>query len=661
MTRRGTVGWLVLMVGGLALRPAAGAAQAPADSVELEEVVVTATRLPTSLDAVTAGVTVIPGEELRRRGVRFVADALRDVPGAAVVQGGSYGGVSSLFLRGGESDYVKVLVDGVPVNEPGGAYDFANLTTDNVERIEIVRGPASVLYGADAVSGVVHVLTRRGAGRPALTAQVEGGTYGTVRWDAGFAGGGPTVDYSIGLARFTSDGIYAFNNTYRNTVASGRLRARPDALTDATLTLRYGDSRSSFPTDFAGVPSDSNQFTFGNAFTVGIDAGRRLAPWLEARVSLAAHDADGGFDDRPDHPGDNTGFGFQERRFATLLRRSADGRVNLRPRADLVVTAGAQLELEDGRSFSESVSDFGGGPDTSATSFEADRRTLGYYAQAVYRPATGLALNLNGRVDDSDAFSTFVSWRAGAAYLLPTGTRVRGAFGRGFRAPTFAELFANSPFEVGNPDLDPERATSWELGLEQHLMDDRLRLAATYFDQRFRDMIQYQGAAPGEPNYRNVAEAWARGVEVEAELALLGRRLTGAASYTYLETEVTEDGGTASPAFAQGEALLRRPGHSARLGLTARPMGAVTLAANLTRVGSRADVDFAAFPARRLTLPAYTIVDLAAEAELTAPIGRLPGFTLGGRVENLFDEDYQQVYGFKSRGRAVFVGVGMRW
>ena len=140
----------------------------------------TATRLPTPPDAVVSSVTMIRGDDLRARGIRFVQDALREVPGATVVQVGSYGGVSSLFLRGGESDYVKVLVDGVPVNQSGGAYNWANLTTDNVDRIEVLRGPASVLYGSDAVSGVVQIFTRRGQGRPAIEGGAEAGTFGTV-------------------------------------------------------------------------------------------------------------------------------------------------------------------------------------------------------------------------------------------------------------------------------------------------------------------------------------------------------------------------------------------------------------------------------------------------------------------------------------------------
>src|SRR5918999_1518154 len=183
-------------------------AQESQDTTRLRELVVTATRLPTSPDAVVASVTIIRGEELRARGIQFVHDALRDVPGAAVIQGGSYGGVTSVFLRGGESDYIKVLVDGVPVNQSGGAYNWANLTTDNVERIEILRGPASVIYGSDAVTGVVQVFTRGGVAGLDLEGGAEAGTFGTLAGHAALRGGSELVSYSADVSRISTDGVY---------------------------------------------------------------------------------------------------------------------------------------------------------------------------------------------------------------------------------------------------------------------------------------------------------------------------------------------------------------------------------------------------------------------------------------------------------------------
>ena len=181
--------------------PTVLAAQEQQDTTRLQELVVTATLSPLPADAVVSSVTTITGEELRARGVRLVQDAIRQVPGAMVVQGSSYGGVSSLFLRGGESDYVKVLIDGVPVNRSGGGYNWANLTTDNIERIEILRGPASVLSGSDAVTGVVQVFTRRGTAGLAVEGGAEAGSFGTILGQASVLGGTERVHYSADASR----------------------------------------------------------------------------------------------------------------------------------------------------------------------------------------------------------------------------------------------------------------------------------------------------------------------------------------------------------------------------------------------------------------------------------------------------------------------------
>jgi len=200
--------------------------QQPQDTVVLKPVVVTATRVPVAADLVASAVTVLRGSDLVARGIHTVAAALENVPGAHVVETGSLGGQTSLFMRGGESDYTKVLIDGVPLNQAGGAIDLAHLTTDNVDRIEIVRGPVSVLYGTDAVTGVVQVFTRTGQGPARLGADLRGGTYGSTQGAVDIVGGTSTIGYSARVSRFSSDGLYPSNNQYRNSVVSAALRVR---------------------------------------------------------------------------------------------------------------------------------------------------------------------------------------------------------------------------------------------------------------------------------------------------------------------------------------------------------------------------------------------------------------------------------------------------
>ena len=645
------------LVASVGLVPSA-AAQEFGDTVRLKDVVVTATRVPVSPNAVTASVTTLAGAELEARGVRFVADALREVPGMAVVPSGSWGSQTSLFLRGGESDYVKVLVDGVPQNQSGGAFDWANLTLDNVDRIEIVRGPASVLYGSDAVSGVVQIFTRRGAGRTSARIRGEGGSFGSVDLSAGASGAAAGLGWSADVSRAATDGIYEFNSGYRNTAASAALHADLRG-TSAGIVARVRDYRFEYPTDFAGIPSDSNQLAAGTTYLLSAELGRRLGERFELRFGAGGQQTDGRVDDRADHPGDTLGFAFASRRETRGQRGTLDLRMNAFPTGLVALTAGVQLEHETERSAGVSTSNFGGGAFTEEeTPFDRGRTTVGYYGQAVVELAGGLAANVNARLDDNSAFGTFRTWRAGAAWRLPTGTRLRVSAGRAFKAPTFCEQFCDAPFIVGDPALVPERSTTWEAGVEQALAGRRLTLFATWFDQRFRDIVFYDGAAAaGAPNYRNGAAARARGLETGLTL-LAGGRVTAGVTYTWLRAEATDDAGQPSPTFTAGERLLRRPAHTAAATLAWRPTERITLGGSVNVVGERFDVRFdeTTFTSERTPLAAYATVDLSALAEvLPAGAGR-PGLSLTARAENVLDEEYVPVYGFRSRGRAVFAG-----
>jgi vitamin B12 transporter len=645
--------WICAAVLGM-LSPSVLHAQEPTDTVELTPVVVTATRLPRPAAEVPVLVTVLSGAELRAQGIHMVFDALRDVPGAAVFQTGSFGGQTSLFLRGGQSNYVKVLVDGVPVNQPGGAFDFANLTTDNVGRIEVLRGPASVLYGSDAVTGVVQIFTRRGVGPARAEMRVRGGSHGTLDWDAQTSAGGRAASYSFAVSRVTSDGIYAFNNEYHNTVASGLVRAAPDDRTDATLTFRYADNAYHFPTDGAGVPLDHNQFNYGNGPTIGLDVGHYFTPRLEARLLLAANEAEGGYDNQPDSPADSNLYHSLDR----FRRSSADLRANLHLPAGSVLTAGAAFEQQHDRSTNVCQSAFG---DCTTPPIDTSRWNRALYAQLVSGVAQRVSLVAGARLEDNQRFGTYGTYRAGAVYRLTAGTRVRGTAGNSFREPTFFENYATG-FSLGNPNLRPEHARSWELGLEQSLARGRANLSATFFDQRFGDLIDYNpSAAPPTPNYENIAGATANGVELGIHAA--PGPLSLGVSYAYLRTDVTNPGfdSTSGAALASGRQLVRRPKHSARLDVGYRIPARGTLSLAVTYVGARQDQDFSTFPFPRVTLPSYTRVDLAGEAELLRPRGSAPGLAASARIENLLNVAYQEVKNFPGRARTVFVGAQVRF
>ena len=618
------------------------AAQETGDTASLPEIVVTATRYPVAADSVASTVTVLQGDDLRAQGIRFVGDALRQVPGAHVVQGGPFGAAASLFLRGGESDYVKVLVDGVPVNQPGGFYDFGSLTTDNVERIEVLRGPASVLYGSDAIAGVVQIVTRGGGDGLRLAAAGEGGSYGSARWEASARGGGEALGWSGSLSRLTSDGTYELNNDYRNTAASGRLRAQVGSRTSLGLSGRYHDARYHFPTDVTGAPVDRNQFTTDEAASLALEATHRLSDAVEGQVLVARSDLETGYENPADPP---PGPGFASSDHTSTDRTSADARLRLLLPAGVEGLVGASFEAQRQRVMN---------------AFDENRDNWGVYAQASALPVSRLQITASGRVDRNERFGSFWTWRAAAlAYASPT-TRVRASAGSGFKEPNFFENF-DSPFSVGNPDLRPERSFSLEAGVEQEVIRGVARVGVTGFVQRFRDLIQFTFVppSPGGPNYFNVAAADANGLELELQ-AERGP-LHGSLGYTRLWTEVSDAGFDAGEAatFVRGERLLRRPDDAITAELQAAVSGRARLGAVLTWAGTRDDIRFGQFPEpnQRVELPSYTTLDVSGTL-MVLPGGRgRPSLQLTARVENVLDESYEQSVGFPARGRGVFVGL----
>lgn len=603
------------------------------DTVHLSPLVVTATRIPTPADVVPAAVTILSGDSLRARGIRTVAQALRLVPGAAVVTTSGFGSQTSLFLRGGESDFVKVLVDGVPQNAPGGAYDFSHLTTDNVDRIEVVRGPASVLYGSDAVTGVIQVFTRRGEGAPNASIGVQGGTYGTAAVDIAASGGGRAVGYAIGLSRLSSNGIYPFNNAYRNSGVSVRLHARPDERTDASLALRYDDDLYHFPTDFTGVPTYQHQHQSTRGPSVALDIGHWLSSSVETRMTFDLRRDEYQYALAPNGPTDTTTFAYSSTDWTT--RRGAGVRADIHlPNTD-VATVGTEYEHE---------------AMTGATTGQPRLRDNGaFYGQIAGGVARRVSYTLGARLEDNQRFGNYLTYRAGASVLVVTATRIRASIGTGFKEPSFFQNYATG-FVVGNPALRPEHSFSWEVGVDRTVAGASLR--ATYFDERFRDLIDY---TPSDPiNYHNVPAADANGVELSAA-APIGRGFGASASYTYTRTRVVSGGADSSAAalFLPGQTLVRRPAHEAQLSVDyAGYRGVASFSASY--VGRRADEDYAS--GTRVTLGAYLRVDLSAEIPVVRGRGGRPGFTLTARAENLLNARYEQIRNYPAPARTILFG-----
>jgi vitamin B12 transporter len=620
------------------------------DTAQLGTVVVSATKVPRPAATLSQAVTVLLGDDLRARGVTRVTDALREVPGASMVQTGSFGGVTSLFLRGGESRYTKVLIDGVPVNAPGGSFDFSHLTTDNIDRIEIVRGPASVLYGADAVTGIVQIFTRQGSEQGRASLGVRGGTYHSLDFDGDAVGSSPLGGFSVGAAHHSTDGIIPFNNEYRNGTLSSALTLAHGAAGDARVSARYTTAEFHFPTDFTGQPVDTNSYRVQHRLTVGLDAGRNLTPNVQARLLAGNNDV---WDLSEDIAVPFGGTAPQHSASRSRgYRRDVEGRLVFFLPTDATVTVGGTYEKEHENS--SNASGNVGAPTTETDSFDASRRNIAYYSELLGNVTDRFSYTVAGRVDDNSDYRRFATYRLGLNAIVLPPLRIRASLSTAFNAPAFNQL-RPTLFTVGSPDLRPEKSRSAEIGLMTNFHPDIVRLSASYFNQRFSDLIQFVNGGPPDflGSFANLTGATSNGYEAELQVTPL-RNWRGTASYTIVNPRVTQ----VDPAFQgsdrAGDELIRRPTHSGGLVVSySRPWG-LSLGTAVSYVGKRPDTDFSQFPSPRVTLAAYTKLDLSAEYPLTGQKYR--GLTLNARVDNVFDKRYQEVFNFATPRRTILIG-----
>ena len=616
------------------------------DSTRLPRVVITATRVESRIGSDIASVAVLSGDSLRARGIRDVAEALREISGAAIARSGSFGALTSLFLRGGESDYVRVLVDGVPMNDPGGSIDLSGYTLDDVDRIEIVRGPTSVLYGSDAVAGVIQIFTRQHSAPMSVEGGMSGGTYSTRAADASLGVTGATFSATISGARRMTDGILEFNNDYENDVLSGKAVFAPGGDFRAVLSARQQRDEYHYPTDGSGAVVDRNAFRSDRRTAVALTAQQKLSDRFEAAVALTAMEGRPRTDDPSDGASDTLGF-YSYGSAGSVRRRVADARLNVKLAANAIATLGYEWQREAQRG--RDSSNF----DLTANTFAAERTTHATYVHAVAETGRW-SFTLGGRYDDNDVFGTFHTARGGVAFRVGQGTTMRATGGSAFKAPTFLEQF-NTAFTVGNPSLRPERSRSYELGATQRFANGRAELSATWFDQRFRDLIQYTFIDPATTNYFNVAAASAKGIELEGRTTVDSKTQLGL-TLTFLKTRVDDAGFDEgqNATFVEGSRLLRRPSVTAALSASSRLTSRLSIDGRLIAVGSRDDRDFSGFPAEPVVLESYQRLDAGIAFSLPAGVGAVTVFLRG---ENLLDSDYQEIANFKSPGRTVFVGV----
>ncbi len=581
------------------------------DTIDLEPIQVKSRRSLELKENIPASITVIREEEIKKQKHFQVEDLLRGELGLDVVQNGPLGGRASVFMRGGGSASTLVLVDGIQVNSnTSGGFNFANLTAENIQQIEILRGPQSTLWGADAVGGVINIITKRGEGPPKHSFAFEGGSFATFRETLQSSGALKKFDYSVSLSRTDSNGFSsasedrgnAENDGYENTSVSTRLGYEFTEDGRVELIGRYIRSITQFDAfSFAtGLPTDGNNGNKANAYYFAAPIKKTFAGWwtVTFKPNIAYEDT----------------FSFDPTFSNThIINRTYTGDLqnNLQFGKNYSVTFGGEYQVQNGVN--------------QESSLESTIYNQGYFLQGVAHLLDRLTVTGGFRHDVNSKFEDKTTYRFEGGYRLAEyGTRLRAAYATGFRAPTINDLFFPG---FGNPDLKPEEVKTWEVGVDQTLYDGRVKIGVTYFDSDFTNLIQFDSVTNA---VLNVGEATSRGLETEIKYRVTGD-LDLALKHTWNET------------FDENDAPLRRRAKhkfTASVHHTWRDKleSLVSLYAKSGIRDGRFNTD------GFVTLRAVLNYQLTKQLKLTA------------RGENLLDEDYEEIPGFGTAGVSGYAG-----
>ena len=639
---------------------------AKAESIlETKEVVISATKTPVPVTQLTSAVEVITGEELQRRQVKTVMDALRLSQGLTVFSDGGPGTASSVRIRGSNADQVLVVIDGAIMNSATlGNFNFANLTTDNIERIEVLRGAQSMLWGADAMGGVINITTKKGAGGPSASAFFEYGSFSSIREGGQASGKKGPVDFSAAISRWDYTGFSAVNyrrgaserDGYHNWQASTKVGIELPYEGRLDLNFRFLQGKSNFDGGFGGgfdilgAYSRSQQYVYSAAYQQPITNWwtqvltlSRQNENLRSSPGTSARDLVTGFVFNPLDPQFNP-----ESQINTVANR-IEWQHNFQLGKPLLLTAGYQYREQQGENFNltTGVTDINNHIISSHAGFAQGQLNLW---DRVFATA-------GVRQDDYNVFGNATTYRATAGYLhQETGTKLRGSYATGFRAPTINQLF----FPVlGNPNLKPEKSQSMDIGVDQYLLDNRLTISGGFFWNHYRDMILFQQNLPvcgpdtvfGDPlgNFcaQNVGQVSTKGWEASVKYAVVKdvvfvKSLDVQAQYTNTLTRNLDDN--------PGNRVPRMPVDQWSMIISYKPIDPLRINLEGRYVGSRFND-----AANRQSMPAFDVWNISASYNVT---NRVQTYV---RLDNIFNEKYEEVLLFGTPVRSIFVGLRVNY
>jgi len=612
-----------------------GAAPASADDTP-ETVVVTATRVPTPESQVASSITVITAADIAAKELKTLPDALQLVPGLNVVQNGGPGGQTSVFMRGTNSNHVKVFVDGIDVSDPSGptdAFDFGQFLTPDIAKVEILRGPQSGLYGSDAIGGVINIITKSGEGPAQFTGGIEGGSFDTFNQMGGVSGSDDAFHYAAHIEHFHSGatpvtpldllapGEKRTDDSYDNVTASTKLGYDVSDNFDLGLVARYTNSQLAFTgDDYLTGYLDATQSQYDTIQYYAREAAHLVSfdGFLDQTLGLA-YSSISSTDAGPDNP---TSYYSGD-------RVKLDWQGNLRFSDGEILVLGAEHEREEIRLPVSAGIDIDSG-----------------YAELQSTLTESLFNVANIRFDDNDLFGDKITFREAPAYVIEaTGTKLKASVGTGFKAPTLSEMFENFPSYgfYGNPNLKPETSIGFDAGFEQSVLADQVRFGATYFYNKIKDLIDNNATFT---SYTNIDSARTDGVEAFVAYQPI-QSVNLRADYTYTEAEETEPN---NGVFDRE--LLRRPRNKLSIDGRWQATEALSFDADVLYVSSWEDIGRETFV--DLKQPGYTTADITVNYDINDM------FSVYGQITNLFDANYQDPNGFLRPGRGFYGGIKAR-
>lgn len=630
--------------------------------IPLPELVVTATRTPLDLQRAGSAITVVDAADIAAYGARSISDVLRTVPGLDITESGGTGTLSNVSLRGSKPDQTLVLLDGVRIGDPssiGGEFDFGAFSVTDLERIEILRGPQSALYGSDAMGGVINIITRKGSRKPRASISTEAGSYGTLATRGGVSGSTEQAWYSFSFNALHSDGFSRYGSRIPRITSGLAGPLERDSTDKFGVRARVGYRLSDQVEVEAGLAHHWLSLRLDNpgAFDTtrrdnSFDIGRTRVTEAHVRTKVTALDGAltntltvfGSKTDRYNRLGaacfDPVTFNSPD---CLLLysgaRFGAEYQGDLRTGDRGTFTFGLRSERESADTAEQWLGVFAA-PRTQL--IDRSQSTHSVFALQQIRLTERWDVSIGGRIDHVRGGQAFPTWRATSAYnIFETGTKLRASAGTGAKAPSLFQRFS----QYGDPDLAAERNFGYDVGIDQNLLGDRLKLSLTGFDTSYRDLIDFSFAANnGLGGYFNVGKARMRGVEASAEAWLVPETWRARASYTYMQAVDLD----------RDQTLLRRPRHKGSLGLVYKGIPKLEIEGRMTVVGARQDSSND-FPYSRVQLGAYARLDARAEYQLNSTL------SIFARAENLTNAKYEDVRDYATAGRSFFGGVKATW